>query len=584
MYKAEGLRHRFEQDPQMLCPERPRFSEDYLVVPLAGQGLLVAGGGQREIFRGKTATLLLPRLLPLLDGTRSLADLEARLRPARPEVVRDAVWLLYFRGLLEEGPSEADRADERAWAEAGLDRQLRFFGRYTDVNRASANRYGTQRRLERSRVLVAGPEALADPLSRALACRGVGGVAVASLSDATDLEAALSGLHLVIAVAGEEQPHPWSRLDRTCRSRGVPWIRAVIAADAVEIGPRFSPHETACYRCATRFLAAPPPRRAEDPTARAAGLAYLELATLMDLSALFSTELDDRARRLELTTGRLVDTCVLRLPRCRACGPGAHRGPELQLPDDLPALFHLQTNHKWDGLTPKSHQTHYSAHVTDLARGAYKTYLTRPRVALPRLEDLPPLRTDLADSLQGMAPPAPGPLTLAHVAQVCGWSARWRTEAFPYRFTPSGGGLCSSDLYVLAWQVEGLAPGLYHYQGKTHLLEALRAGDRRASLRAALPEGAPLDRAGLALVQTSHLARVYSKYGPRAYRYVHLDTGVMTRSLVMVAGALGLMAWSTGDFADDAVADLLAVPPRAEFPSRVVLLGGGVREGEGGTR
>lgn len=602
MYKAEGLGRRLQADPQMQRPRRPRFSEDYLVVPLGPEGLLVAGAEKREIFRGRSASRLLPRLLPLLDGTRRASDLAEALPGLSAAVIEDVLGLLYLRGLLEEGAGAADAAPLDEDARRRHAEQLAFFGRYTDVNRINPNRHAAQRRLGRSRVLVLAHEAFGAQVARGLSEAGAGActlVALASrladegarealraaaapvplelLEHEGDLAVRLAGLTLVVACAEGEPVELWASLDAACRAAGVPWLRASLAGGRLQLGPRFAPSETACYLCARRFLEA---AASEPPSALAsrAAAGLIEIAALMELTGLFTNGLANRARSVDLAECEVSYTNVLRLPRCGRCGPGATSQDRLSLPDDLPVLFHLHSNHKWEGMAPKSHQTHYAAQVTELTRGAYKTYALRPRLALTPVRELPALEVDLACALTEPAQPHARP-NLAHVAALCGWSAGWKAPGpFPCRYTPSGGSLCSCELYVLAWDVDGLEPGLYHYQAKDHQLEHLESGDPRPALRAALGPAEGIERASFAFVQTSELMRLFAKYGARAYRYAHLDVGVMTQSLRLFAQALGLRAWNTGHFVDDAVSDLLGVS-RREFPSQVVCVEGRCEDG-----
>lgn len=101
--------------------------------------------------------------------------------------------------------------------------------------------------------------------------------------------------------------------------------------------------------------------------------------------------------------------------------------------------------------------------------------------------------------------------------------ARWALRAHP-----SSGNLHPTETWVLAYWVEGLADGLYHYQNADHSVE-WRAGTLTAS-----------DSPGLWLGYTSIAWREAWKYGERAFRYCQLDMGHV---LAAVAYAAALLGW-----------------------------------------
>ncbi|MDP2834485.1 MAG: nitroreductase [Pseudomonadota bacterium] len=100
---------------------------------------------------------------------------------------------------------------------------------------------------------------------------------------------------------------------------------------------------------------------------------------------------------------------------------------------------------------------------------------------------------------------------------------RWALRAHP-----SSGNLHPSETWVIAYWVEGLADGLYHYQCRDHTVE-WRAETLTAS-----------DLPGLWLGFSSIPWREAWKYGERAFRYCQLDMGHV---LAAVAHAAALFGW-----------------------------------------
>lgn len=101
--------------------------------------------------------------------------------------------------------------------------------------------------------------------------------------------------------------------------------------------------------------------------------------------------------------------------------------------------------------------------------------------------------------------------------------SRWALRAHP-----SSGNLHPTETWAIAYWVDGLADGLYHYQNEDHTVE-WRASTLTAS-----------DSQGLWLGFTSIPWREAWKYGERAFRYCQLDMGHV---LAAVACAAALFGW-----------------------------------------
>ena len=124
--------------------------------------------------------------------------------------------------------------------------------------------------------------------------------------------------------------------------------------------------------------------------------------------------------------------------------------------------------------------------------------------------------------------------------------------------SPSGGGLHPTEIYLLVQQVEGVAPGLYHYHAGEHALERLTtpiAPDGAAEESAALHTLARRLVAGQHWFADAHVLvmlvprfrRSYWKYRnhAKAYRALALDVGHLSQTLYVAATELGLGAFVT---------------------------------------
>jgi SagB-type dehydrogenase family enzyme len=128
----------------------------------------------------------------------------------------------------------------------------------------------------------------------------------------------------------------------------------------------------------------------------------------------------------------------------------------------------------------------------------------------------------------------------------------------PAKTSPSGGSRHPVEVYMLALRVDGLAQGLYHYDGRRHRLELLRSGDfsRQAADYCAGQKW--VSEAGAVFLMSAVFPRSMWKYRvPRAYRVVLLDAGHLGQTFCLVATWLGLAPFSTGALHDTRIeADL----------------------------
>lgn len=116
--------------------------------------------------------------------------------------------------------------------------------------------------------------------------------------------------------------------------------------------------------------------------------------------------------------------------------------------------------------------------------------------------------------------------------------------------SPSGGGLHPMEAYLIAQHVEGVAPGLYHYQAQAHALEPLPAP--RKPLRDFIMDMVAQQHwfadAHVVVVLAPRFDRTFWKYRHHAkgYRVVALEAGHLSQTLYLSATEAGLGAFITG--------------------------------------
>src|ERR687886_1970204 len=101
----------------MPIPRRPLPAPWYRLVG-DGDRLLLEHGQVVVVLEGAAVRTLLPALLPLLDGTRTVDDLAHRLGPAAREAIDHALETLAAHRLLADGPEAPPPLRETAHAVA----------------------------------------------------------------------------------------------------------------------------------------------------------------------------------------------------------------------------------------------------------------------------------------------------------------------------------------------------------------------------------------------------------------------------------------------------------------------------------
>jgi bacteriocin biosynthesis cyclodehydratase domain-containing protein len=321
-------------------PHEPLLKPWYRTASLNGAVLLQHGESVVRL-EGRAAEQLLPALMPLLDGTRTVDAIVALLgEPIRP-AVEGALALLARHGLLLDG-AQARKRDTRA-------RTAEFFAALDGTRSSLATGVDV---LARARVTVAGSATIAPPLVDILRASGVGLVEHVPALDggaAFDGSAALNGgaaldggacdpagtLALVVP-SGEEliDVPTWNR---NALHDGTAWLPVLpFDGQVAAVGPLFVPGETACYECFRLRRAANLDYRPEfwaleeipayRPSAPAADALLAGIAATFALRWILHRDpgLPGVVHTVEHRRGlELRAHVVYRVPRCSACS-GLH--------------------------------------------------------------------------------------------------------------------------------------------------------------------------------------------------------------------------------------------------------------------
>lgn len=152
------------------------------------------------------------------------------------------------------------------------------------------------------------------------------------------------------------------------------------------------------------------------------------------------------------------------------------------------------------------------------------------------------------------------PMSLDDLATILGLSAgvqKWvhiGDRDVPLKTSPSGGARHPVEAYVVARDVRGLDPGIYHYAGDRHALERLRRGASAKQIRAYVPHSGYFAGASALVLFTAIFERQLWRYPySRAYRAALVEVGHVCQTFCLAATSLGLASFSVMGLADSVI-------------------------------
>ncbi|MEU5418769.1 nitroreductase family protein [Streptomyces sp. NPDC020667] len=553
LISAQDMRRAVATDPQFTAPVRPALCRGLVLLPIEG-GLLVEGSPSRQILRGTATRDLIPKLLPLLDGTRDQTEI-AEAAGVPVEHVAQVVALLYTCGLLEEGDLSGTHPADGAEAGSGAAHAAPYWSRSLDSTRVNRNTAEVLDRLRETRVVITGDADFGAEVAELLVAAGMERAARvdASLLPPDDAD-------LVIALT-EDSSTSLHGIAAWCAEHDVPLIPARLTDGMLDVGPYIDTKFTVSFADAERQrVTAPAP----------AGRSYVPAVAVRRALAASLV-----ANQVTTVVGRVGSAPVLRgLLRADLAEWTQTVHVVAQVPDvtdarstlteaGVPLALAFEASVGFPPrklLNPRDHQAHYKPGNIALQHDS-KRWPSARTLELPREGAFPytPLGLDAPEPAAGV--------DLARLSSVLLRGAGLRDETEPtrqvQRWNPTGGNLGSVQLHVVTQGVAGLEDGTWGYLTHSH---------RLARLSAATDAGTGHTGQPVAVVLTGALARVASKYSGFAWRVVHLDAGVAVAQMSHVARSLGLDARPLDRWDDLHLADLLDLDLDAEPVTGVLLL------------
>ena len=163
---------------------------------------------------------------------------------------------------------------------------------------------------------------------------------------------------------------------------------------------------------------------------------------------------------------------------------------------------------------------------------------------------------------------------LNHSCGVRGTISAYNRRDITLRNFPTAGGLQCTEFYLVANEVEDIPQGLYHYSSTQNCLELLERGNFRWRVVNCCPQHEWLAEASVVIFIVPDVSRLMWKYGAyRSYRLAHLETGIVSQNLHLVATALELGSCMIFGFDDELTDSFMGLDGRWEFTTLLVAVG-----------
>lgn len=155
------------------------------------------------------------------------------------------------------------------------------------------------------------------------------------------------------------------------------------------------------------------------------------------------------------------------------------------------------------------------------------------------------------------------PLSISQVSQLL-WAAQGVTTDWGGRTTPSAKSAYPLEVYLIANNVEGLDPGLYHYipgdLEPVHQLGVIKIQNLSEEIAEAAQQASSKDAAAIIII-AADFQRMYDKFdGNKLDNNVYLEVGHAAENLYLQSESLGLGMVVTGGFDHDLTKQVISLP------------------------
>ncbi len=553
---------------------KPRFLPEIVAVPFQG-GVVVDGTSRLQIFEGKASEGLLPTLIKLMDGSRTVKELAVAIPGVRAEAISKAISLLVRCGLLTDGRSPTNEEDPIL----NLD-TLSFFRRCLHARHAPVSSELAYENLRTAEVAVVESSSVghhSEILRSALAKAGmtrISSLGRQSLSDWGQQVLGSSPRPLLVSLSLGREDCAWhAELDDWCAKHQLRWLRSALdrSRNLADLGPLFDGKINPCFRCFAAMHGNP--EYLEDSHRDIlrtdlfswSGLLASEIIYLVSGLGPLATGAEFQRYDLSRWTARSLRWA--RIPRCPRCRPLTAEGKSNDTPspqcvdtavvfEDYVGIQSLALSAQKGAIDPQAYRT--LALPTNQMSHCKQIRLGRE---VPKIERsiLYHLDKDAVGSGEPIKIDELGTLLL-----LTGGIRRLPREGTSPRWAATAGNLGSVELFIVAHRVQGLTAGFYRYQPGEHALAHFQRSSGGISteefIRRAIPNES-VSPPQVLVVFVGAYSRVAQKYDEFAYRLINLDAGAALSQLDLAARTFDISCHIANRWADDLAEEQLNLDP-----------------------
>lgn len=566
-----------------LLPKRPRFLRELAVLQLEDR-MLVDGLKRLHVFEGKEAQGLLSTLIRLMNGTRTLDQIESALPEVPASQIAEAILFLREWRLVE------DEAITPTLDLPPNPETLAFFRRYAGITGVNRNGMEAWEKLQNSSVAIfmsGNLQPHIELLKTALLTAGVAQVSIIDRKHLSRLNCQAGRFPLIVSIASGDEDFEWhAKLDDWCFQHQLSWLRAILAPNGsyAQLGPLFNSRENSCYRCFARMHSQPGAflNRTVTPAQIQLFHSLIAAETLCLLSHIGDPLRGKDFQHYSLPEWIQQTFSWARVPGCSRCLPIsteiAPPNPGLQKPVHLDIAFVFESFLAQESRLVLSRREQQQVSRPRLP--ANRQYPRFPNCAQYSLSNfIPELDSGALDILERSTLVSAQAVTADRLATILLMTAGIRTpqtsQKAVQRWSTTGGNLGSVQLFVAVRSVTGLGPGFYFYQPGEHTLAHFQRRSGALAVEDFMKRVIAGDTRNLPeamVLFTGAFGRVSRKYGVFAYRLINMDAGVALSQLHLVAATLGIHSQIASRCADDLIADQLNLDPALEQVTAVVSL------------
>lgn len=533
---SEDMAMAILHDPQFQIPTYPKISNGYTFIHIEDDSLLVDGGTEKQLFRGKAVNNILPYVIEKCDGFTHINDIVASSDEYSDAHLFQALSLMYARGLLQEGYVENKQL---------LNHPLyNVYDRIIDGTRANKNVEVAIQKVKNKNVVIEGvstdaTDVIQAEIKKQLSQSGINVCSWGSMENITKND-------IVIGVASsKEDIQPLAAKAKKYYQLRTPFVFLMFNGSKLYLGPYFEKDVTICFQCYVNQLS----RLELEEIETSAQLIPIGISLAVPnliyiISNIYIPSLTQNLSEVyDLNTLTRSGVMFTKLPYCEVCTPIES---EFSHKDSLVCQYESTVefpSRKF--LSLKDHQNHYKSSNLDLAK-VYKNYYSSPRVQLPENKNLPTLKEINTDN------------DMQNVAKILLYTTgiKEKTGKHVKKWSPTGGNLSSVYIYFLNRKIDELDNATYFYQAFNHEFQQITKD--HVTVNKVL--GKRTDPAVIGtFIFTGSIERLSKKYRYLSYRLANLDAGVAFAQGQIVGKSLGYELVKTADFDDEELASALGI-------------------------